>query len=262
MATPTFKQLHSKDNFFVLGNCWDIVSAKIYENMGYKAIGTSSFAMSFINGVKDGENLSFEQVFSSVKMIVKNIFIPLSVDIEKGYGADTKTICENVLKLADIGCLGINIEDSNKDGNLVSSSDFSSVIEHIKSALQKHKYDDFVINARTDTYLCNVKEKIEETILRAKDYKEAGADCLFVPGLFTIDEINKISKSIQLPLNILNLPNISDANKLKLAGVTRLSLGNCVFDEMISYLEKRVSQTAKTSDYAKHYDHEALKVNF
>lgn len=195
-------------------------------------------------------------------MIIKNISIPLSVDIEKGYSAETKTICENVLKLADIGCLGINIEDSNKNGSLASSSDFSRIIEHIKSSLQKHKYDDFVINARTDTYLCNVKEKIEETIARAKLYYEAGADCLFVPGLATTDEINKISKSIQLPLNILNLPNISNANNLKLAGVTRLSLGNCVFDEMISYLEKRVSQTAKTGDYAKHYGHEALKINF
>lgn len=259
----TFKQLHTKNSFFVLANCWDILSARIYEQVGYKALGTSSCAVSAINNVKDGENITFNTVFNNAQEILKAIKIPLSVDIEKGYSSQVATIVDNVVKLADIGCSGINIEDSEISGVLKSTKDFSKIITIIKSTLLAKGFDNFVINVRTDTYLspfCH--DKLTETIDRASVYQCAGADCLFVPGLNNLNEIREISDETTLPLNIMNLPNISNIDKLKSAGVNRFSLGNSVFDEMLANLKKSINRTINSKNYASHYEHDPLNLLF
>ncbi|MBN6074548.1 isocitrate lyase/phosphoenolpyruvate mutase family protein [Aggregatibacter actinomycetemcomitans] len=87
-----FKALHNKKSFFILGNCWDVSSAKIYESLGFPAVGTSSWVLSSINGVKDGENIYFDIVLKNVEVIFKHINIPLSIDIEKGYSTDINKI--------------------------------------------------------------------------------------------------------------------------------------------------------------------------
>ncbi|PAF44033.1 isocitrate lyase/phosphoenolpyruvate mutase family protein [Helicobacter sp. 11S02596-1] len=256
-----FKKLHSKESFFILGNCWDALSARVYEQAGYKALGTSSWALSSINGVKDGENIDFEIVLDNAKTLLKHIKIPLSVDMEKGYSNNPNTIVENVIKLANSGCSGINIEDSDKQGMLLPKETFAKTIQKIKNALLSKGFDDFVINARTDTYLssfCN--DKLNETIIRSKIYQESGADCLFVPGLSDLQEIRHISNNITLPLNVLNLPNIAKVAELQEAGVNRFSLGNSVFDDMVAYLEKTIRLTLDSGEYSKHYKHDILKL--
>lgn len=263
MNKITFKQLHSKNSFFVLGNCWDAISARVYEQAGYKAVGTSSWALSSINGVKDGENITFNTVLNNAKDILKQINIPLSVDLEKGYSHQTTGIIDNVLKLANLGCSGINIEDSESQGGLLAPEKFAKTIESIKSALLSDGFPDFVINARTDTYLSpSCSDNITETLIRASIYENAGADCLFVPGLSDLTEIKTISDSIKLPLNILNLPNIANTEKLRIAGVNRFSLGNSVFDDMLAYIERTVAQTTDNGDYANYYNHSPLRLSF
>ncbi|KAB8306306.1 isocitrate lyase/phosphoenolpyruvate mutase family protein [Erwinia endophytica] len=263
MNNATFKKLHSKESFFILGNCWDALSARIFEQAGYKALGTSSWALSSMQGVKDGENISFDTIFDNAKKILYQISIPLSIDIEKGYSQNTADIVTNVVKLADIGCSGINIEDSLVHGGLLPSEQFAKIIASIKTGLLANGFPDFVINARTDTYLsesCN--EKIAETLRRAAIYHEAGADCLFVPGLSELQSIYEISSHIYLPLNILNLPHIDNVKDLQSAGVNRFSLGNSVFDDMLAYLEKSIALTYKSGDYAAFYNHAQLALTF
>ncbi|OCG41193.1 hypothetical protein A9G28_06675 [Gilliamella sp. Fer1-1] len=263
MNYSTFKALHSKKSFFVLANCWDVLSARIYEKAGYKALGTSSSALSATNNVKDGENITFYTVLHNAQNILKVVKIPLSVDMEKGYSSRVTDIVDNVIKLADIGCSGINIEDSQISGSLQSPTNFSRIISLIKSTLLAKGFPHFVLNARTDTYLspyCH--DKLTETMARASVYKSAGADCLFVPGLSNLNEIREISDEIALPLNILNLPNISNIDDLQLAGVNRFSLGNSVFDEMLAYLEKSINRTIHNKNYASHYSHDPLNLLF
>src|SRR5882762_7244940 len=108
----TFLQLHHAATPLLLGNCWDVSSAKLLEENGFKAIGTSSAALARSLGYEDGENLPFDLLLETVKRIQQNIAVPLSVDMEKGYGTTNKGILENILKLHDIGVVGINIEDS------------------------------------------------------------------------------------------------------------------------------------------------------
>lgn len=263
MIANSFKSLHSKNSFFVLGNCWDTLSARAYEQAGYKALGTSSWALSSINGVKDGENIDFNNVISHVKTILKTIKIPLSVDIEKGYSKSKETIVNNVLKLAHLGCAGINIEDSTHTGELLPPEKFSDIIDKIRSALIADGFPEFVITARTDVYLVRqITDKIKHTLLRESIYKDSGADCLFVPGLANVDEISTISKETTLPLNVLNLPGIGNVSVLQKAGVNRFSLGNSVFDDTLAYLERTIEQSTSSGNYAEHYNHVPLKLTF
>lgn len=263
MKTLSFKQLHSKNTFFTLGNCWDALSARVFEQTGYKAVGTSSWALSSINGVKDGENIKFKTVFDNAKCILKQIKIPLSIDIEKGYSQETGKIIDNVIKLADIGCAGINIEDSTKNGLLLPSVQFAKTISLIKKKLLAEGFFDFIINARTDTYLIpSNKNIITETVTRSFVYQDAGADCLFVPGLKDLNDIREISDKIKLPLNVLNLPGIANVKELQTAGVNRFSLGNSVFDDVLSYIEKTIKNSFYNGEYSNHYDHSPLNLTF
>ncbi|MBC8951088.1 isocitrate lyase/phosphoenolpyruvate mutase family protein [Xenorhabdus sp. TS4] len=254
-----FKELHSKSNFFVLPNAWDVPSARFYESLGYKAIGTSSWALSYLNGKSDGENISFSTVLSHARQLLSEIKIPLSIDIEKGYASSAKEISVNVIKLAELGCSGVNIEDSLKDGELLPVSDFAKILENIKSELITNGYSGFVLNARTDTYLSgSIREKVKETIKRENIYRSCGADCLFVPGLTSIEEIQDISKSTELPLNVMNMPSIANINTLAENGVNRFSLGNSVFDDVYSYFQSVASSSLKKGDFSVHYNHPAL----
>ncbi|CDH22366.1 isocitrate lyase/PEP mutase family protein [Xenorhabdus bovienii] len=254
-----FKDLHSKSNFFVLPNAWDVPSAKFYESLGYKAVGTSSAALSYLNGKSDGENIPFSAVLSHAKKLLSEIKVPLSIDIEKGYASSAKEIAVNVLKLAELGCSGVNIEDSLKSGDLLPASDFAKILESIKSELIASGYSDFVLNARTDTYLSgSVGEKIRETIKRENVYRNCGADCLFVPGLVSIEEMQDISKVTELPLNVMNMPSIANISALAESGVNRFSLGNSVFDDVYSYFQSVASRSLKDGNFSAHYNHPAL----
>ncbi|MDU8923585.1 isocitrate lyase/phosphoenolpyruvate mutase family protein [Pasteurellaceae bacterium LIM206] len=263
MLREKFKELHNKESFFILGNCWDVPSAKIYENLGFQALGTSSWALSSINGVLDGENVRFTTVLKNAEIILKHINIPLSIDIEKGYSTNVDEIVENVIALANIGCAGINIEDSSITGTLLPIHKFADILEKIKTRLLHDGFNNFVINARTDTYLLNsCTNKYEETVARENAYQNAGADCLFVPGLYELSEITNISYDTSLPLNILNLPGMANVNDLKKAGVNRFSLGNSVFDDMLAYLERTTKNTLSNGNFSKHYDHDELNIKF
>ena len=249
-----FYNLNKKGNFFVLANVWDVLSAKLYEKNGYKAIGTSSAALSLINGEKDGENISFKQVLDNAKNIVLNVSIPLSVDIEKGYSTSNEQIISNVLEIASIGCSGINIEDSTIDGKLRDVTDFSFLLQNIKKELLNAGYDQFIINARTDTYIhLNKNDQLKETIKRAKLYQKHGANSLFVPCLSDIKEIKIISKEIDIPLNIMNVPNLKDLKSLAAAGVTRLSLGDSAFNFFIAHIEQNIKKNRNTNNYSNYY---------
>ena len=129
-----FKNLHYGDVPLVLGIVWDVPSAKLMDSLGFEAIGTSSAAIAEMLGYKDGEQLSFEELLFVVERIVKCVNVPLSVDMESGYGKSAKEIVENVLRLVRLGVVGINIEDSQVAGErkMLSAHQFQSILEDIK----------------------------------------------------------------------------------------------------------------------------------
>lgn len=243
-----FNELHTSEDLLFLGNAWDLLSALTLEKVGFKAIGTTSWGIANSIGLADGELIDFDRHLRIIQSIAENVNIPVSADIEAGYSEDIKTIVKNVLRTADVGVAGINIEDSFKSHKgLKSISQQSKLLSEIRNALDSNGFKDFYINARIDTYF-QIESPLIDTLNRAKAYVESGASGIFVPGLKNEEEIKDIIFQIDAPLNILSLPGLTDCNKLKELGVKRFSFGNALSDQIILHLEKTVEQLMKRKD--------------
>lgn len=244
----TFKELHTSEDLLFLGNAYDVLSALILEKAGFKAIGTTSWGIANSIGLTDGELIDFNRHLRIIQSIAENVNIPVSADIEAGYSDDPNTIVNNVLRTADVGVAGINIEDSFKSQKgLKDIAQHSKLLSQIRTALDNNGFKDFYINARIDTYF-QVENPLIDTIDRAKAYVESGASGIFVPGIINEEEIKEIILHVDAPLNILSLPGVTNCNKLKEIGVKRFSFGNALSDQVIAYMEKTVGQLIDKND--------------
>ncbi|MGS2739947.1 isocitrate lyase/PEP mutase family protein [Sinomicrobium sp. M5D2P17] len=224
-----FLRLHHQSVPLLLGNIWDAKSAVIMEQQGFKALGTSSAAISHMLGYEDGENLSFDELLFVVKRIAAKTSVPLSVDIEGGYGRKISEIIGNLDKLHALGVVGINIEDSRveKERTLLPAEDFSDQIREIKAYLDRKDMNMF-INARTDTFLLGIPSAREETLRRIKLYEDAGADGVFVPCIVKEEDIRRVVSATALPVNVMCMPGLPPFDLLAGLGVRRISMGNFV----------------------------------
>jgi 2-methylisocitrate lyase-like PEP mutase family enzyme len=257
-----FKALHEKGNCLVLGGAWNPLSAMIMEQKGFKAVGTTSWGVANEFGYQDGEKISFDDYVFLVKKMLAVISIPLSVDIETGFSNNDSGVAENVLRLAELGVAGINIEDSSKDNTaLVSVDAFSARLEKIRTTLDTKGFTDFFVNARIDTYL-QLENPLAETISRAQSFEKHGANGIFVPFMTDDADIKALISEIKVPLNILSLPNFSDVEHAKKIGVRRLSFGNAMSDAIISDIEGYSDKILSNNNTSSLYDHGKLSTNF
>ncbi|WP_235802726.1 isocitrate lyase/PEP mutase family protein [Vaginella massiliensis] len=236
-----FRKLHQQDNPLFIANVWDAISAKGAEEAGFRAIGTSSHAIANVLGYEDGENMSFYEMLYMIERIAASTDLLLSADIETGFTNDLTTLAENVEKLVDVGVVGINLEDGNiesaerkLDDMQVLANKISAIKTHLKS-----KGKDIFINARTDTYVTEHPQALEETLVRVKVYEEAGADGIFVPLINTEEDIKKVVAASALPLNTFVTIKSLDYAAQKELDVKRISSGNAVH--------------AKVSDFTKYF---------
>lgn len=231
-----FKELHKE--YFTLPNVWNAGSAVIFEKQGFKALATTSAGIAFSLGYPDGEVITIEDIVTVVKQITKRTSLPLSVDMERGYGKTVDETVESVRKVIEAGAVGINIEDGLPDGGL-ESLDFQ--IAKIKALVKlKEELDiPFVINARTCAYWNNVEgNKLQIAIERCNAFAEAGADCAFVPGGLDEETIAIFAKEITIPLNIVLSPVFNDIKRIKEIGVKRLSIGSAAAQTLCGNLIK------------------------
>ena len=234
-----FKGMHFQSELLFLPNAWDVVSAMVLEQAGFKAIGTTSYGVARAMGYEDGQRIKFDDLLGLVEKMISAIEVPITVDMEAGYSNNIITVSDNVIKIADLGASGINIEDSLKNGEpkLNDISKQCALFEAIRNRLDSNGYGNFFINARTDTYLQN-ENPLDETIKRANAYVSSGANGIFIPGLSQFDEIEKVVKSIGVPLNIMSLPTLTECDNLNKIGVKRFSTGYAFSDATISFIEK------------------------
>lgn len=225
-----FRQLHYQDKPVIIGNAWNGHSAQLLEKNGFKAIATSSGAVAVTLGSDDGEKISFEDLLFVVSKMTAVVKVPVSVDLETGYGATPEKIVENLERLSAIGVVGINIEDSLRlnGRELVPVDVFSKKLSAIKSGLLKKNIKIF-INARTDAYLLNLPEPLPITLERIKAYQDAGADGIFVPFVKDEDPIRKITSATSLPINVVSMPGLPSFENLTSWGIRRVSLGSSLF---------------------------------
>lgn len=246
-----FRHLHQQTQILIIPNAWDPLSARILEQSGFSAIATTSWGMAGYLGHSDGEHCSFTDFMAQLAPIIAAVSIPVSVDIESGYSNHIDDICQHVLQVAQLGAVGINIEDSDKStATLRSIAQQSDIIHAIKRTLIHAGFDEFFINARTDTYLCP-SPSLDNTLARAAAYQAAGADGLFIPGMSEFCAIQQLSQSVQIPLNIMSLPHCSDGHALFEHGVKRFSTGNGLFDAMVKQLTQ-MSDHLKASSNSQH----------
>ena len=239
LLTKEFRDMHNDDKMFVLPNVWDGGSAFVFEKQGFKAVATSSAGVAYALGYPDGEDITIDELALCVEQITSRIGIPLSVDFERGYGEDLQQIKDNAKRLLYYGAVGFNIEDGRADGTL---DELPYIIEKIKALvdLKEEVGLDFIINARTCAYWLNVgdeEEKLRIALERGNAFKDAGADCVFIPGGMDEGVVKRLVQGIDSPVNIILNPVFNDFKKLDDIGVRRLSIGSgparSVFNHLI-----------------------------
>jgi len=228
-----FLDLHRGPNVLVLPNAWDVASALMLSRLGFPAIATTSAGIGFTRGYVDGEHIPREETIAVVRMIASIVDIPVTADVEAGYGRDPAVVAETIRQAIGAGAVGANVEDSTK-GDLKDKGrplfDLDFAVERYRAA--RAAADSigipFVLNARIDCFLCMGKgpEVASETISRGNAYVEAGANCVFVPGVTSPETIGLLAKEIGAPINVLAAPGIPTIKELRDLGVARLTFGS------------------------------------
>ena len=235
----TFAQLHRQSEPLLLPNAWDARSAATSQASGYPAVGTSSAAIASSLGYADGEQMPFGELLFVVKRICAATTLPVTVDVEAGYSRDVATICTHLAQLAELGVVGINIEDSVVEDSreLVDAADFARTLEQLKAYCVRQGLNLF-LNARTDTYLLGAKDALAQTQARLSAYEAAGADGIFVPCLTNLADIEALCQQARLPVNVMCMPDLADLAILAQAGVKRVSTGNFPFEFVMKQYEQ------------------------
>ena len=242
----TFRALHKKGDPVILYNIWDAGTARALDEAGAKALATASWAVAAAMGFDDGENVPFEHLIFVTKRITTVCDLPLTVDLESGFATDADSVARNAARLVEAGAVGFNIEDRRPgDAELLSAD----VQAHRLQAVRKRCEEDgvpAVINARTDLFLVE-KDKskhaglIDEAARRALTYREAGADCLFAPGLADPALIKALCQAAPTPVNIFKTPDTPKLEELAGLGVARISYGPFAYNAAMAAL----AQSAK-----------------
>ena len=225
-----FRNLHIRGNPIVLFNAWDAGSAKAVAAGGAKAIATSSWSVADANGFRDGEQMPFELAIDNLRRIVSAVDLPVTVDLESGYGDRPDAVGTSVRMAIKAGAAGCNLEDSfPANGDLRKASDQMLRISCARQVAGEANVP-FFINARTDVFFQKPAEHhdnmmLEEAIERARSYFEAGADGLFVPGVVDIDLISRLADASALPLNVMIVDASPSVRELAQQGVARISYG-------------------------------------
>lgn len=224
-----FKQLHQADELFVMPNAWNAGSARMLAAEGFKAIGTTSAGIAYGLGIPDYEGLlSRSEALEEAQRIAARINIPVSVDAENGYGHDSETVAETIRLVAKTGAVGANIEDYATT-NQSQLYDFELAVERIKAARVAADALDFsfTLTARSECYLIGHPDPFTESVKRANAYREAGADCLFVPGVKDVQTIAALVKEVNGPINVVMglVGEPISVSQLSDLGVRRVSIG-------------------------------------
>jgi len=239
-----FLALHSGPGV-VLPNAWDAGSARILADIGFPAIATTSAGIAWASGVPDGELLDRDEMLDHVSRIVDAVDVPVSADLEAGYGDTPDDVARTIALAADLGAVGGNLEDAQR-GSLI---DVGAAVDRLAAARAAAPHGTFVINARTDAYFVPTdRDPFAETIARAGRYVDAGADCIFVPGVNDEDTIRRLAAEIAAPLNIVAGlgSNLIDVPTLLSLGVKRVSLGGSLARVALTALERAGRELRET----------------
>ncbi|MBM3600818.1 MAG: isocitrate lyase/phosphoenolpyruvate mutase family protein [Alphaproteobacteria bacterium] len=248
--SAAFVEAHRRPGIIVLPNAWDVGSAIIMAEAGFPAIATTSAGVAFAQGLPDGQAMSREAMLEIAGRIAAAVPIPVTADLEAGYGKAPEDVAATVKAAIAAGLAGCNIEDSTNDPDH-PLLDIGLATDRIKAGAEAARASGhpFVLNARADPLLSRGgfdETKFAEAVKRANAYRSAGADCLFVPGPMDAGTIGRLVREIDGPLNVLGARGgqrseltVADLEKL---GVKRISIGGSLSVAVLGFVRRAVAQ--------------------
>jgi len=230
LKAKTFYDLHKCKDILVLPNAWDSASARVFEQAGFSAIGTTSAGIATSLGFAEPEKISLDEMLKAIERIVKAVSVPVTADIEAGYASTAAGVADTIKKVIATGAVGVNLEDTpGSNGNAIQ--EIAIQVERIKATRNAANSCNFpfVINARTDLFLFNIGDentRFDSVVQRVNAYIEAGADCVFIPGIGDPKIIEALVRQVHGPINILANPDVPPIPELQRLGVARVSMGS------------------------------------
>ncbi len=224
-----FRSLHDAEGLFVIPNPWDIGTSRILARQGFKALATTSAGMSFALGIVEGSG-SLQQTLDHCQSIVDATDLPVSADLENGYGDSPESVARCIQKAASTGLAGASIEDHTRHQKK-PIYDFGLAVERISAAVEAGRdvSENFVLTARCENY-CWQRHDLDDTIKRLQAFEVAGADVLYAPGLPDLASIETVCSSVTKPVNVVMgmAGALFTVAELQQAGVKRVSVGSAL----------------------------------
>lgn len=239
-----FHALHVKGDPVVLYNIWDPGSANIVAKAGAKAIATGSWPVAAAFGFADGEKIPLDLALYNIRRIVAATDLPVTMDLEGGYGVEPEAVAATVTRALAEGVIGFNFEDQVVGGEGLHAISLQAERVAAAAAAVKASGVPAFINARTDIFLKNkpdthVEAHVDEAVERARAYAKAGAHGFFAPGLGDEKLIGRLCREVELPVNIIALAHVPAKAKLAELGVGRISYGPVPYRQMAEWLEAK-----------------------
>lgn len=241
-AAKIFQDLHASNDVFIMANAWNAGSAVLLEEAGFEAIGTTSAGIAFSQALPDYKGaLPFETALVETNRIAKAVSVPVSMDAENGYGHSSESVLNNMKEIAATGVVGASIEDYTGDSSnpLYDIELAAERIQSAKQAVASLGYP-FTLTARAECYLTGHPDPFKESVRRVNRYYEAGADCLFVPGIKDIATIQALVAEVDGPVSVvmgLSGSPIAVAD-LQEAGVARISIGGSLARATLGFVRR------------------------
>ncbi len=240
------RALHHGPEVLVLPNAWDCASARIFEELGFPTIATTSAGVAFAHGYPDGQYIPAKEMLAAVAEIARSVDVPVTADLEGGYG----DIGETAAALMESGAVGLNLEDILGHG----AESLASIDEQVSRIAAVRKTGPVVINARTDLYLMQIGDegtRFDRACERLKAYRDAGADCLFIPGITAEDLMARFVDALRFPINVLAVAGTPPVARLKELGVARVSVGSGVMRSAMGHTRRLAEAIQKTGTFEK-----------
>lgn len=256
----SFRNLHSGPQILVLPNAWDAVSAHIFQQAGFPAIATTSAGIAALFGYPDGQVIPRDEMIWMVKRIASGVEIPVTADIEAGYGATISEVLETVRMTIQSGVVGINLEDSTHlaEPAVMDLRYQSDLIRAVRNEAEASGIP-IVINARIDIYLREVGAvggRFDRVVERAAAFLEAGADCVYPIGLSDGIKIARLVQQVNGPVNILAGPGVPAIRELEAMGVRRVSFGSSLMRATLPVVREIAERLRLGDDAPDLFNHE------
>ncbi len=250
-TSESFLARHHGRPILFLPNVWDCLSARLFVVAGFDAIATTSGGVAWALGYPDGERAPWPEVVAATARIVRSAQVPVTADIEAGYGTTPSEVAMHVIEIIRTGVVGINLEDG-LDGSIRSIDDAAARLQAAREAAKKEGVP-IVINARCDIFhLKNHEEKLRlpATLERCKAYLAAGADCVYPFGLRDPAIIAALTKSLDAPVNITGRPGLPSLSELERMGVARVTIASAPTLVTMSAIQKLAAELHATGGFA------------